>query len=733
MFAEGIPSQNKSRIRRVTDVEHNWQFAIAEHKAAKAGLHYDFHLYDPVKNVCYSWAIRHLPQPNNKSLAVRTYDHDKSALTFSGKILDGYGKGTKTIIYSGSASVEYADNNKINVACHAGVVTLEFSLINTGRGKWLILNRTWTRQTHPDVPAYKPKYKEVKERDLSKHMNLFSDTNWIMQPKIDGAHCFPGSVIVWTDVKEYKYLRDIKLGEKVLSWNFDENCYSYSTVTGIMVHDTIRLQKFTVVEPVSNEESVICTCNHKFYTDDGFIPISQTDHVYVLRRTLNLVQCSLLRALLLTGNARIERGNNTCIFFEVPKKLQHYLPSKSPLLVTQQELDMIEHSDPLPFLSLLAPTGFSASIQQWQLISDLLEKHPEYQCNISKHDGYYKINISYPEYYMPLPPLLESDLSLVRMPIRKSEIRYKECRQVYNLEVTPHHNYFVGVQRFLVSNCTLVLNKGKPPKIFSYRPSKRTEVLIQHTYKFDPKFIKKRTPSSLDKTVLRGEVYVVDEKGRAIPAREIGGVLNASLSKALEKMKARGWKTKMVLFDVVRHKGKHMEDKPYQEKQEVIKKVVSVFNHPDIHIPIMASNPSQKHKLFQDIKQGKVPETKEGVVFWHTTKSTRPIKLKFKEQHDVVVTEIFPAYDASGRQKQEAGGFVGYWMDDPRKTKFRVGTGFSQKLKEDMYKHPKKYIGLVAVVESQEKMPSGALRAPSFIQWHLDKNPADRLAQVIMH
>jgi hypothetical protein len=44
----------------------------------------------------------------------------------------------------------------------------------------------------------------------------------------------------------------------------------------------------------------------------------------------------------------------------------------------------------------------------------------------------------------------------------------------------------------------------------------------------------------------------------------------------------------------------------------------------------------------------------------------------------------------------------------------RVGSGFNDKLREQMFKDPRQFTGLVARVIAQEKLPSGALRMPVF-------------------
>jgi len=44
-----------------------------------------------------------------------------------------------------------------------------------------------------------------------------------------------------------------------------------------------------------------------------------------------------------------------------------------------------------------------------------------------------------------------------------------------------------------------------------------------------------------------------------------------------------------------------------------------------------------------------------------------------------------------------------------------------------MYENPDKFRGLAAKVTAHGKFPSGALREPSFADWHYDKSPRSKL------
>ena len=266
---------------------------------------------------------------------------------------------------------------------------------------------------------------------------------------------------------------------------------------------------------------------------------------------------------------------------------------------------------------------------------------------------------------------------------------------------------------------TFRLDAGGPVRIFSYRPTERNTGIIEHTHRFVPG-LTARVPSHLDGLVLRGELFAADpHTGRAREAVETGAVLNSGVWKSRDTQQHSPLRA--IVFDVARRKGQNVESLPYQEKLDILKKVHAAL--PFLELPPMANTTKEKVTLLNRIRTGQEPTTREGVVLW-PLKGGAPIKAKFKPDHDVYVREIFPEQGARGEM---AGGFAYSWSPTG-KIVGRVGTGFDFTLKKDMLENPEKYIGRVARVEAQSvyrdktspKKP-GALRAPAFKDWHLDK------------
>lgn len=264
----------------------------------------------------------------------------------------------------------------------------------------------------------------------------------------------------------------------------------------------------------------------------------------------------------------------------------------------------------------------------------------------------------------------------------------------YKTKYTPHEGDITTPKIDGASSVT-VLKPGKFPVVYSKRISKRNALPIEYTPKF-PDLMTTKPPKGLGTTVLRTEVFATTPDNQEVPNRLLGGLLNAGVWKSREMQNLARTPLRLAAFDIVKFKGRDVTKLPYQKRQELIKRVRSKF--PYIEIP---EEVAQKTNF------------KEGFVVW--PQNNGPIKVKNRQDFDVHVREIFPSTHA-GR----AGGFT-YSYTPHGEIKGRVGTGFTHEELKDMYNDPGKYIGRVARVFSQEQLPSGALRAPAFANYHLEK------------
>lgn len=263
------------------------------------------------------------------------------------------------------------------------------------------------------------------------------------------------------------------------------------------------------------------------------------------------------------------------------------------------------------------------------------------------------------------------------------------------------------------AHCTFHLRGDRPIKVFSHRPTERSAGVLEHTHKL-PDYRNLTATPDLTKTVLRGELVAVDKKtGKALPAEHTGGMLNATVWTSRDKQKELGAELRPYIFDVVYYKGKSMEKSPYEEKLRVLREINSKVSR--LQLPPTAETPAEKLNLFSKIQAGEHPLTNEGVVVWKKDEH-QPTKVKFRPDLDVEVVGITP-----GKGKHE-GRIGALQVRLPGKDAItNVGTGFSDQLRADIAKNPDAFIGRVAKVTAQQVFPSGRLRGPAFVDFHIEK------------
>lgn len=236
---------------------------------------------------------------------------------------------------------------------------------------------------------------------------------------------------------------------------------------------------------------------------------------------------------------------------------------------------------------------------------------------------------------------------------------------------------------------------------------------IIHTYRMGLGSTKP-PPESVG-SVLKGEIYG-ERGGKAIPAQELGGLLNMSTAKSKAAQQERKVKLRAAIYDIASYRNAQ-PSAHYGERLDLMRTLVPNIAPQTLEMAPTETEPSAATKLFERIQAGRHPLTAEGIVATPLVGGGAPTKLKFKEDADVYVKDIFPAVTKGG--KPRAGGFA-YSLEPEGPAVGRVGTGFDHATLQDMLANPKDYIGRRARIEAQQKFPSGAYRAPSFTALHED-------------
>ena len=262
-------------------------------------------------------------------------------------------------------------------------------------------------------------------------------------------------------------------------------------------------------------------------------------------------------------------------------------------------------------------------------------------------------------------------------------------------------------------------------EVLSYRPTTTGRPIV-HTYRVG-NTTGVNIPKHLVGSVLRGEIFGTrTPTGEAIPAQELSGILNSSTLKALRKKQEQHVELKNAIFNVLRYgKAPVSMEEPLARRMKKLKEIMEHLPADTFRLPRSAGTVEEQKKLWDEIRSGKYPLTHEGIVAW-PRKGGKPTKVKLYSEHDVHVKDIFPG---EKRLAGVAAGGFRYALKPKGPVVGEVGTGFTEETRRQMWERPKEFIGRIARIRAQERFPSGAFRAPSFIALHEDYPGTQKAAQ----
>jgi DNA ligase D-like protein (predicted 3'-phosphoesterase) len=118
------------------------RFTLHEHKAKKAGLHYDLRL-EWHNGAVMSFAMRYIlpTTPGVKRLAIEQPLHDQDSLDFEGVIKEGYGAGELRKIDSGDYDLIKESEKELILFLKGKTLQGTYVMLNTGEHKWLAFKK----------------------------------------------------------------------------------------------------------------------------------------------------------------------------------------------------------------------------------------------------------------------------------------------------------------------------------------------------------------------------------------------------------------------------------------------------------------------------------------------------------------------------------------------------------------------------------------------------------------
>jgi hypothetical protein len=296
-----------------------------------------------------------------------------------------------------------------------------------------------------------------------------------------------------------------------------------------------------------------------------------------------------------------------------------------------------------------------------------------------------------------------------RKDVPLTKLKFKEAK------VPDLHNYMSNryALESKLDGAAVVVKIGDKVEVFSHVPSVTGE-LINHTYLTRSDEV--APPPGLKDTVVRAELLAV-KGGKAVPMRELGGIMNSAPQKGLAALKEKGLKLIVAPYKVDRFKGEDMSYHPYSKNLEALKEIVGLMPS-NWKLPDVAVRRAKKEALVEMIKGKRHKLTEEGLVAWPLNEAAAdPIKIKFKDHIQVYINDVYPMM-VRGKPVELAGGFT-YSLKPEGEAVGKVGTGLSLQLRKDLWGTRNEVKGRKVIISSIGQFPSGAYRAPSFISFHL--------------
>jgi len=179
-FALGIPDKNIIHDLPFIDTPQVWEFSIQYHETDRNNPHYDLRLGDTMSGYAHSWAIKNLPNPGEKTLAVRQPTHTVEYQDFAGRIESGYGAGNVSMFKRDKCEVIKSSPDKITFYVYTEATPQKYTLMKLMGDQWLLVNHTITKPLLKYFNTPKLKYKTLSNIEKLKNADLIVD-------KIDGA------------------------------------------------------------------------------------------------------------------------------------------------------------------------------------------------------------------------------------------------------------------------------------------------------------------------------------------------------------------------------------------------------------------------------------------------------------------------------------------------------------------------------------------------------------------
>ena len=219
-----------------------------------------------------------------------------------------------------------------------------------------------------------------------------------------------------------------------------------------------------------------------------------------------------------------------------------------------------------------------------------------------------------------------------------------------------------------------------------------------------------KVPKDYQGTVLRGEIH--HKNG----FNTLSGMALALPHNSVKLQEEKG-KVEFIPFDIIKHKGKYFTEYTAEERAKIVEEVAKALPNNYIYPPDRKRKTESLREFYDRI----VTDKGEGIILQDKASGSY-LKKKNRADYDLTVKEIL---EGTGRLKGSMGSLV--LADRSGIIVGNVGTGFTDALRQEIFKNKKKYIGRLVKVESDPPIVAKSLRAPSYVGFTTDKSTPDLL------
>lgn len=205
--------------------------------------------------------------------------------------------------------------------------------------------------------------------------------------------------------------------------------------------------------------------------------------------------------------------------------------------------------------------------------------------------------------------------------------------------------------------------------------------------------------------------------GRRIPE---GVILHGELMQGTQRSIRQGLHGQFYAFDAV---GPGFDSEPPHRRREAVEDLVRHLGHPFYTVPQLSAD---HYMLKQWWGSEILPHDHEGVVLKPRDYQFGDPWVRIKRTYEIDYICMGVNYSEAPKYKGRMikSIIAGLYIDGELRRVCNV-SGMSEDVRLEMYADPGRFVGKVFKATGKGIFPSGALRFPSFLEWHPDKLSSD--------